>query len=114
MSKRTKQEQNARTQQRVRNAYSQPTDSEFFPEQQVPGYYDNDVYLRIGIYVRVSTDDPRQASSYELQKAYYEDFVRKHPKWELVEIYADDGISGTSLKHRDSFLRMIAVVRQIL
>lgn len=108
MSKNSKQEQNERTQRRVRKAYSQNLDTEFFPEVIAPGYYDNDVYLRVAIYVRVSTDDPRQATSYELQKAYYEDFVRKHPKWELVEIYADDGISGTSLKHRDSFLRMIS------
>ena len=104
----SKIEQNERTQRRVRKAYSQNLETEFFPEVVSPGYYDNDVYLRVAIYVRVSTDDPRQATSFELQKAYYEDFVRKHPKWELVEIYADDGISGTSLKHRDSFLRMIA------
>ena len=58
--------------------------------------------------MRVSTDDVRQTTSFELQKKYYEDFVVKHPKWKLVKIYADEGISGTSLKHRDAFLSMIA------
>ncbi len=69
--------------------------------------YDNDVYQRVAVYVRVSTDDPRQTTSYELQKKYYEEFVIEQPKWELVRIYADKGISGTILKHRDEFLRMI-------
>ena len=51
--------------------------------------------------------DVRQTTSYELQKKYYEDFVRRHPNWTLVKIYADEGISGTSLKHRDAFNEMI-------
>jgi len=80
---------------------------EYFPETIVTDHYDNEVYQRVAVYVRVSTDDPRQTTSYELQKQYYEEFVIKHPKWELVHIYADEGISGTSLKHRDEFLRMI-------
>lgn len=71
-------------------------------------YYDNDVNQRVAIYVRVSTDDVRQTTSYELQKKYYEEFVTRHPNWTLVNIYADEGISGTSLKHRDEFNRMIA------
>lgn len=62
---------------------------------------------RIGVYARVSTDDPRQTSSYELQKNHYEDFVSRNPNWELIKIYADEGISGTSLKHRDAFIEMI-------
>ena len=60
------------------------------------------------IYVRVSTDDPRQTTSFELQKQYYDEFVKRHPKWKLVKSYADEGISGTSLKHRDAFNEMIA------
>lgn len=62
---------------------------------------------RVAVYARVSTDDPRQTSSYELQKNHYQDLVDRHPGWRLVDIYADEGISGTSLKHRDSFIRMI-------
>lgn len=63
---------------------------------------------RVGVYARVSTDDPNQTSSYELQKNHFQDMVNRHPGWKLVEIYADEGISGTSLNHRDSFNRMIA------
>ncbi len=46
-------------------------------------------------------------SIYELQKNHYEDMIKEHQGWELVGIYADEGISGTSLKHRDEFNRMI-------
>ena len=85
---------------------------EYFPEKKRTDYYDNDVFQRIAIYVRVSTDDVRQTTSFELQKKYYEDFVVRHPNWQLVKIYADEGISGTSLAHRDEFNRMIADCRE--
>lgn len=62
---------------------------------------------RVAVYVRVSTDDPRQTTSFEIQKNYYEDLVQKHENWTLVDIYADEGISGTSLAHRDAFNQMI-------
>lgn len=71
-------------------------------------FYDETKIKRVGVYARVSTDDPRQTSSYELQKNHYHDMVNRRPDWKLVEIYADEGISGTSLKHRDDFLRMIS------
>lgn len=77
------------------------------PAKTVAGLYDNEIHRRVAIYARVSTDDPHQTSSYELQKNYYEDYVARHPNWELVGIYADEGISGTSLKHRDAFNHMI-------
>lgn len=63
---------------------------------------------RVAVYARVSTDDPRQTSSYELQKNHYQDVVSRQPNWTLIGIYADEGITGTSLKHRDAFLQMIA------
>lgn len=63
---------------------------------------------RVAVYARVSTGDPRQTSSYELQKNHYLDLVNRNPNWILVDIYADEGISGTSLAHRDEFKRMIA------
>ena len=59
---------------------------------------------RVAVYARVSTDDPNQTSSYELQRNHYQDLVNSHINWILVDIYADEGISGTSLKHRDSFI----------
>lgn len=70
-------------------------------------FYDDEREKRVAVYARVSTDDPRQTSSYELQKNHYEKTVSRHPGWKLVHIYADEGISGTSLQHRDAFIQMI-------
>ena len=70
-------------------------------------FYDETKRKRVAVYARVSTDDPRQTSSYELQKNHYTDMVNRRDDWDLVEIYADEGISGTSLQHRDSFIKMI-------
>ena len=74
---------------------------QYFPEKKQIDYYDNDVHQRVAVYARVSTDNVKQTTSYELQKKYYKDFVLKHPNWTLVKIYADEGISGTSRKHRE-------------
>lgn len=70
-------------------------------------FYDSINKQRVAVYARVSTDDPKQTSSYELQKNHYKDLVSRHPDWNLVGIYADEGISGTSLQHRDAFINMI-------
>lgn len=75
-------------------------------------FYRSENHKRVAVYARVSTDDPNQTSSYELQKNHYEDLVNRRTNWELVDIYADEGISGTSLQHRDNFLRMIDDCRQ--
>ena len=69
--------------------------------------FNTDRQQRVAVYARVSTDGLSQVSSYELQKAYYGDMVSQRPNWHLVGIYADEGISGTSLTHRDDFLRMV-------
>lgn len=106
--KRQQKQQNIEKQRRRMNVKVDPKNYEYIPEKKQTDYYDNDIHQRIGIYVRVSTDDVKQTTSYELQKKYYEDFVIKHPNWTLVDIYADEGISGTSLRKRDQFNRMIA------
>lgn len=80
---------------------------EYYPGEKQTDFYDHDTPQRVAVYVRVSTDDIRQTTSYELQKKYYEDFVVRHPNWVLVKIYADEGISGTSMAHRDAFQQMI-------
>lgn len=79
---------------------------EVIPGKKAADFYD-DVERRVAVYVRVSTDNLQQTSSYELQKNYYEEKVSKNPNWTLVGIYADEGISGTSLLHREAFNRMI-------
>ena len=75
-------------------------------------FYSVKTVKRVAVYARVSTDDPRQTSSYELQKNHYTDMVSRRPDWNLVRIYADEGISGTSLQHREAFIEMIEDCRQ--
>lgn len=100
----------AEQKKKIRSRYQgiDPGLLDVIPAKTEAGLYDDYVHRRIAVYARVSTDDPHQTSSYELQKNYYEDYVSRHPNWALVGIYADEGISGTSLKHRDAFNRMIA------
>lgn len=94
---------------RIRERYKGVDSDEldFIPAKEKENIHKVDVERRVAVYARVSTDDPNQTSSYELQKNHYNDFVNKHPNWKLVKIYADEGISGTSLQHRDSFIEMI-------
>lgn len=80
----------------------------FFPETVQTDSFRIDEYQRAAVYARVSTDASSQTSSFELQQTYYTEFIQKHEKWELVKIYADEGISGTSLRHRDAFNEMMA------
>lgn len=101
----TKAEQKEKIRQRYKGRDTEDVD--VIPANKSYDFYD-EVNRRVAVYVRVSTDNLQQTSSYELQKNYYEDMVNKNPHWELVHIYADEGISGTSLDHRDAFNQMIA------
>ena len=101
------EQQKERVRKRV-NAQLDPDQYEHFPATVSTDHYKSNEYQRVAVYARVSTDDPRQTSSFELQKRYYEEFVAQHPKWELIGIYADEGISGTSTAHRAAFNQMIA------
>ena len=62
---------------------------------------------KVAAYCRVSTDQEEQLSSYENQVRYYTEIITRNPDYELVDIYADEGISGTNTKKRDDFNRMI-------
>ena len=99
----------AERKEKIRQRYKGVSADELdvIPALPKAGLYEDEHEKRVAVYVRVSTDDPNQTSSYELQKNHYEDLVNNHKGWRLVEIYADEGISGTSLNHRDSFIRMI-------
>ena len=90
------------------NVQIDPDNYVYYPEEKQVDPFDQFAEYRVVIYVRVSTDDVKQTTSYELQKKYYEDFVVHHPNWTLVHIYADEGISGTQRKHRKDFNQMIA------
>ena len=63
--------------------------------------------LRVCAYCRVSTDNIEQTTSYEFQRQEYTEKIATQEKWIMVGIYADEGISGTSMLHRDSFNKMI-------
>lgn len=103
----TNEQKKERIRQRVR-ARVDKAHYAFFPETIQTDSFRIDEYQRAAVYARVSTDDSSQTSSFELQQTYYREFIQKHEKWELVKIYADEGISGTSLKHRDAFNEMMA------
>ncbi len=68
--------------------------------------------LRAAAYCRVSTDQEEQLTSYEAQVAYYTDKIMSNPEWTLAGIFADEGITGTSVKKRTNFLRMIRLCRK--
>lgn len=63
--------------------------------------------LKVAAYVRVSTENDEQKSSYELQVNEFTDRIKSNPHWEFAGIYSDEGISGTELSHRKGMLQMI-------
>ena len=65
------------------------------------------VKRKVAAYARVSTDHEDQQTSYEAQCDYYAAYIKSRPDWEFVAIYADEGVTGTSTKHREGFNRMV-------
>ena len=63
--------------------------------------------IRVAAYCRVSTDKLDQANSLESQQRYFNEYISRNPLWELVEIYVDEGITGTNTFKREDFNRMI-------
>jgi len=63
--------------------------------------------LRIAAYCRVSSDSEDQLHSYAAQIKFYTDLIQKTASWELADIYADEGLTGTCLDKRDDFERMM-------
>ncbi|MBR6727733.1 MAG: recombinase family protein [Clostridia bacterium] len=59
--------------------------------------------LRVCAYCRVSTDEDAQAGSYELQVQNYTKMIQENEEWEFAGIFADEGISGTSVHRRENF-----------
>lgn len=66
-----------------------------------------DLNLRVAYYARVSTDKDEQLHSLSAQKHHFEQRIAENPNWTLVDGYVDEGISATSVKNRENFLRMI-------
>ena len=73
---------------------------------------EEEIVLRVAAYCRVSTDSDDQLNSFAAQNAHYNNLIKSHDRWELVDIYADEGITGTSAKKRGDFQRMLEDCRK--
>ena len=63
--------------------------------------------IRVAAYCRVSTDKTDQVNSFITQMRYYTDYIKSNPKMILIDIYADEGITGVMAKKRTNFMRMM-------
>ena len=70
------------------------------------------VKLRVAAYTRVSSSSEDQLNSYSAQNRYYTEYITSHEQWTLVDIYADEGITGTSAEKREDFQRLLADCRK--
>lgn len=68
--------------------------------------------IQVAAYCRVSTDQADQVNSLAAQRRYFAEYISRQPDWELYDIYADEGISGTGTKKRAAFNRMIRDARE--
>ena len=68
--------------------------------------------LRVAAYARVSSSSEDQLNSYRVQNQYYSELISNNPDWEMVDIYADEGITGTSVERREDFQRMMRDCRK--
>lgn len=71
-----------------------------------------EISLRVAAYCRVSTDSDDQRNSFAAQNTHYSEMILSHDRWELVDIYADEGITGTSARKRPDFQRMLTDCRR--
>lgn len=96
--------------QKIKESYKNKPENDliYIPAKKQLPPSENAPKKRTAAYCRVSTDDPAQTTSYELQKEHYEEEINKNPDWIFAGIYADEGISATSMKHRENFNRLIA------
>lgn len=62
---------------------------------------------KVAAYARVSTDRDEQQTSYEAQVDYYTNYIKSREDWEFAGVYTDEGITGTSTKHREGFKQMV-------
>ena len=76
-------------------------------EPQIPNEPDTAKTLRVAAYCRVSTDNDEQKTSFENQVKAYTDMIEGRPGWVMAGIYADEGLTGTSVSKRTQFLKMI-------
>ena len=82
--------------------------AQFIPAKPLPTVQD-DGRKTVAVYARVSTKSTEQVSSIENQTRYYTEKVEKTPNWEMLEIYSDDGHTGTDA-NRENFQRLLSDV----
>ena len=82
------------------------------PTKKNPQVLDQKKNLRVAAYCRVSTNSEEQLTSYQNQPEYFTEKISREPNWTLVEVFADEGKTGTSTCKRKNFLRMIRMCRQ--
>ena len=68
--------------------------------------------LRVAAYARVSSGSEDQKHSFAAQTAYYTEHITGNPEWDFVDVYADEGIAGTSAEKREDFQRLLADCRR--
>ena len=95
-----------REKERIRSAFEDRRDVEFIPATIVSDSSDKPK-MRVAAYCRVSTLEDAQAGSFELQIQHFQQMIAANDRWEDVGIYADEGKSGTNMKRRPQFQKMI-------
>ena len=75
----------------------------FYPKKQENGGKN----MRVAVYARVSTEHEAQINALENQLEWYKIECSRHSDWEIVEVYVDQGITGTQAQKRPEFLRMM-------
>ena len=108
-----KQLAEAERKQKIRDRYKgiDPSELEVIPAKPADLTVLTERTLKVAAYVRVSTENDEQTSSYELQMNDFAERIKANPNWEFVGIYSDEGISGTELSHRKGMLQMIEDVK---
>ena len=69
--------------------------------------FGNERALRVAAYCRVSTEKEDQRNSLAAQQTFFRSYIEQRSEWELVGIFADEGLSGTSVRRRPQFTEML-------
>ena len=100
----TKSERRNAKKQRINDAFRGESPVIVIPASRID---EPEKRLRVGAYCRVSSDKETQVTSFELQKHEYEEKIREEANWDLIHIYADEGLSAVSAKKRKGFQQMM-------
>ncbi|EOB3341691.1 recombinase family protein [Enterococcus hirae] len=99
-----KEKKLTKQQKKIQDAFDNKRKVEVIPAKISDSYIQR---KRVAAYCRVSTYAESQSGSFELQIQSYKEKIRLNPEWKLVDIYADRGASGTTIKKREHFNRML-------